>query len=283
MTTARNSRSVEKRPVVTPNAAAGEASKSAPAVELKGVSVAFNVPGSGDTLTVNNIDLTVNAGEFVAIVGPSGCGKTTVLNMLAGTLKQSAGQVLRHGQAVTGPSRDVGYMLARSGLTPWRSARRNVELGLEIRGVARAERRERAMQLLRRLRIEKFADAYPSQLSHGMQQRVAIARTLAIDPDLWLMDEPFGALDAQTRVKVQSEFLSLWEGTRKTVIFVTHDLSEAVLLADRVIVMTQRPARIKLDRVVDIARPRRPEEQLFDPRLEEIEHEVWQELRDELS
>jgi NitT/TauT family transport system ATP-binding protein len=253
------------------------------AVDLQGVSVVFDVPGSGNTLTVDNIDLTVRAGEFVAIVGPSGCGKTTVLNMLAGTLKQSAGQVLRHGQPVTGPSRDVGYMLARSGLTPWRSARRNVELGLEIRGVPRAERRERAMELLRKLRIEKFADAYPAQLSHGMQQRVAIARTLAIDPDLWLMDEPFGALDAQTRVKVQSEFLSLWEGTGKTVIFVTHDLAEAVLLADRVIVMTQRPARIKLDRVVDIARPRRPAEQLFDPQLEEIEHEVWEELRDELN
>jgi NitT/TauT family transport system ATP-binding protein len=283
MTTAHDSRSVEKRPVLASTAGVAGSANPAPAVELKGVSVAFNVPGSGDTLTVNNIDLTVNAGEFVAIVGPSGCGKTTVLNMLAGTLKQSAGQVLRHGQAVTGPSRDVGYMLARSGLTPWRSARRNVELGLEIRGVARAERKQRALELLRKLRIEKFADAFPSQLSHGMQQRVAIARTLAIDPDLWLMDEPFGALDAQTRVKVQSEFLSLWEGTRKTVIFVTHDLSEAVLLADRVIVMTQRPARIKLDRVVDVPRPRRPEEQLFDPRLEEIEHEVWQELRDELS
>jgi NitT/TauT family transport system ATP-binding protein len=252
-------------------------------VELTGVSVAFHVPGSGDTLTVDNIDLTVKAGEFVAIVGPSGCGKTTVLNMLAGTLKQSAGQVLRHGQPVGGPSRDVGYMLARSGLTPWRTARRNVELGLEIRGVPRAERRDRALALLGKLRIEQFADAYPSQLSHGMQQRVAIARTLAIDPDLWLMDEPFGALDAQTRVKVQSEFLSLWEGTGKSVIFVTHDLSEAVLMADRVIVMTQRPAKIKMDRVVDIARPRRPEDQLFDPQLEKIEQEVWQELRDELN
>jgi NitT/TauT family transport system ATP-binding protein len=281
MTAAHDSRSVEDPTVAAPSATARQTA-GPPAVELKGVSVAFNVPGSGDTLTVNDIDLTVNAGEFVAIVGPSGCGKTTVLNMLAGTLKASAGAVLRHGQPVTGPSRDVGYMLARSGLTPWRSARRNVELGLELRGVPRAERRDTSMHLLRRLRIEKFADAYPAQLSHGMQQRVAIARTLAIDPNLWLMDEPFGALDAQTRVKVQSEFLSLWEGTHKTVIFVTHDLSEAVLLADRVIVMTQRPARIKMDRVVDIARPRRPEDQLFDPRLDEIEQEVWQELRDEL-
>jgi NitT/TauT family transport system ATP-binding protein len=166
MTTAHDSRSVEKRPVVTSPAAA-EAPNPASAVELNGVSVAFNVPGSGETLTVNNIDLTVNAGEFVAIVGPSGCGKTTVLNMLAGTLKQSAGQVLRYGKPVAGPSRDVGYMLARSGLTPWRTARRNVELGLEIRGVARTERKQRALELLRRLRIEKFADAFPSQLSHA--------------------------------------------------------------------------------------------------------------------
>jgi NitT/TauT family transport system ATP-binding protein len=254
----------------------------APAVELKGVSVRFHVPGKGNLLAVDDIDLTAHQGEFVAIVGPSGCGKTTVLNMLAGLMKASAGTVERHGRPVTGPSRDIGYMLARSALTPWRTTRRNVELGLEIRGIPKAERRERAMDLLRLLRIDHFADAYPSQLSHGMQQRVAIARTLAIDPDLWLMDEPFGALDAQTRVKVQSEFLSLWEGSPKTVIFVTHDLSEAVLLADRVIVMTARPAKIKVDVRVDVERPRRPADQLFDSRLETIERAIWEELRSEL-
>jgi NitT/TauT family transport system ATP-binding protein len=261
---------------------AGSGPTGAPAVDLRGVSVGFNVPGKGQLLAVDNIDLTAHQGEFVAIVGPSGCGKTTVLNMLAGLMKASAGTVERHGHPVEGPSRDIGYMLARSALTPWRTTRRNVELGLEIRGIAKAERRERAMELLRLLRIEHFADAYPSQLSHGMQQRVAIARTLAIDPDLWLMDEPFGALDAQTRVKVQSEFLSLWEGSPRTVIFVTHDLSEAVLLADRVIVMTARPAKIKVDVRVDVERPRRPADQLFDPRLEEIERAIWEELRSEL-
>jgi len=251
-------------------------------VELKGVSVQFHVPGKGTLLAVDNIDLTAQQGEFVAIVGPSGCGKTTVLNMLAGLMKASAGTVKRHGNPVTGPSRDIGYMLARSALTPWRTTRRNVELGLDIRGIPKAERKERAMELLRLLRIDHFADAYPSQLSHGMQQRVAIARTLAIDPDLWLMDEPFGALDAQTRVKVQSEFLSLWEGSPKTVIFVTHDLAEAVMLADRVIVMTARPAKIKVDVRVDVERPRRPADQLFDARLEKIERAVWEELRSEL-
>ncbi len=252
------------------------------AVSLEGVSVAFDVPGKGSLLAVNDIDLQVPAGQFVALVGPSGCGKTTVLNMLAGLMWPSAGVVSRYGNPVQGPSRDIGYMLARSALTPWRTIRKNVELGLEIRGVAARERKSRAMALLERLKIDHFADAYPSQLSNGMQQRVAIARTLAIDPDLWLMDEPFGALDAQTRVRVQAEFLALWEGSGKTVLFVTHDLSEAVLLADRVIVMTHRPAEIKLDMMVDVERPRNPKEQLFDPRLEEIERTLWEELRHEI-
>ena len=269
--------------VVMPESASPSPVTQAPAVELDGVSVTFDVPGKGRTLVARDISFTAQQGEFIAIVGPSGCGKTTVLNMLAGLLSPSGGTVSRHGKPVTGPSRDIGYMLARSALTPWRTTRANVELGLEIRGVPRKERRERSMQLLSQLRIDHFADAYPSQLSHGMQQRVAIARTLAVDPDLWLMDEPFGALDAQTRVKVQTEFLSLWEGTPKTVIFVTHDLSEAVMMADRVIVMTARPGTIKSDTRVDVPRPRRPADLLFDPQLEHIEQEIWKELRDELG
>jgi NitT/TauT family transport system ATP-binding protein len=264
-------------PAVTPEAKTGHY-----AVEFHDVSVQFQVPSGGTVTAAQHISLSVRPGEFVAVVGPSGCGKTTLLNMLAGLIRPSAGQVLRHGRPVDGPSKDIGYMLARSALSPWRTARRNVELGLEIRGVARTERRDRAMQLLRQLRIDQFADAYPGQLSHGMQQRVAIARTLAIDPDLWLMDEPFGALDAQTRVTVQSEFLSLWEGSPKTVIFVTHDLAEAVLLADRVVVMTARPGRIKLDTAVGVDRPRKPADLLFDPHLETIEQAIWKELRDEL-
>ena len=251
------------------------------AVEFKDVSVHFQVPGGGTVPAAQHINLSIRPGEFVAVVGPSGCGKTTLLNLLAGLIRPSAGQVLRHGQPVDGPSRDIGYMLARSALTPWRTARRNVELGLEIRGVARAERRDRAMQLLQQLRIDRFADAYPGQLSHGMQQRVAIARTLAIDPDLWLMDEPFGALDAQTRVTAE-RVPEPMGGQRKTIVFVTHDLAEAVLLADRVVVMTARPGRIKLDTAVEVDRPRKPADLLFDPRLETIEQAIWKELRNEL-
>ena len=174
-------------------------------------------------------------------------------------------------------------MLARSALSPWRTARKNVELGLEIRGVPKRERRDRSMELLKTLGLEQFADAFPSQLSQGMNQRVAIGRTLAIDPDLWLMDEPFGALDAQTRLTVQSEFVRLWyEASHRTVIFVTHDLEEAVLLADRVIVMTARPGRIKSDTLIDLPRPRVIDELRFDQRFKDAEHRIWEELRDEI-
>jgi len=226
------------------------------AVEFRDVSVHFQVPGGDTVLAAQHINLTVRPGEFVAVVGPSGCGKTTLLNLLAGLIRPSAGQVFRHGKPVDGPSRDVGYMLARSALTPWRTARRNVELGLEIRGVGRAERRDRAMQLLRQLRIDRFADAYPGQLSHGMQQRVAIARTLAIDPDLWLMDEPFGALDAMTRERLQDELTEIWSRTGLTVLFVTHSIEEAIFLADRVVVMSPGPGRIDNEYAIDLPRPR---------------------------
>lgn len=252
------------------------------AAELTDVRVEFDVAGRGSVLAVERVDLQVAPGEFVAVVGPSGCGKTTILNMLAGLMKPSAGEVRRFGEVVDKPSRDIGYMLARSALTPWRTARRNVELGLEIQGLGRKERRARAMDLLARLGVDQFADAYPSQLSHGMQQRVAIARTLAIDPSLWLLDEPFGALDAQTRASVQSAFLDTWEGTSKSVILVTHDLTEAVLMADRVVVMSRRPGVVKVDVPIPIDRPRRPLEMAFDPRLDEIGQSIWKELRDEL-
>lgn len=257
----------------------------APAVELTDVTLIFggDRPDDEPVLAVHEIDLSIPAGQFVAVVGPSGCGKTTILNMLAGLIRPTVGSVKRHGVEVDGPSRDIGYMLARSALSPWRTARKNVELGLEIRGIAKGERRERSMDLLRTLGLEQFANSFPSQLSQGMNQRVAIARTLAIDPDLWLMDEPFGALDAQTRLKVQAEFIRLWEGAEsKTVIFVTHDLEEAVLLADRVIVMTARPGRIKSDTIIDLPRPRVIDELRFDQRFKDAEHRIWEELRDEI-
>lgn len=253
------------------------------AVSLQDVSLIFGGEDTDHVLAVDTINLEIPQGQFVAIVGPSGCGKTTILNMLSGLIKPTVGSVKRHGQEVQGPSRDIGYMLARSALSPWRTARKNVELGLQIHGVGKSERRERAEELLELLHLEGFANAFPSQLSQGMRQRVAIARTLAIDPDLWLMDEPFGALDAQTRLVVQAEFVSLWEKSKEsTVIFVTHDLEEAVLLADRVLVMTARPGRIKSDNLIDLPRPRVIDELRFDENFKAAEHKIWKELRDEI-
>ena len=253
------------------------------AVGLEDVSLVFGAEDDTSVLALDTVSLEIGAGEFVAIVGPSGCGKTTILNLLSGLIPPTAGTVKRNGKEVDGPSRDIGYMLARAALSPWRSARRNVELGLEIHGVNRQERRRRAEELLSLLHLDGFANAYPSQLSQGMRQRVAIARTLAIEPALWLLDEPFGALDAQTRMAVQSEFVGLWEQSEgSTVILVTHDLEEAVLLADRVIVMTARPGRIKSDTAVDLPRPRVIDELRFDDQFRELEHQIWQELRDEI-
>ncbi len=254
-----------------------------PAVELRDVSLVFGGDTEGSrVLALDSVSLTIPAGQFVAVVGPSGCGKTTILNMLAGLLRPTVGSVLRHGRPVSGPSNDIGYMLARSALAPWRTAKRNVELGLEICGVPRGQRSARADRLLDRVNLAAFADRYPSQLSQGMRQRVAIARTFAIDPDLWLMDEPFGALDAQTRLLVQMQFLELWAETGKTVILVTHDLEEATLLADRVIVIGARPGYVKSDTLVDLPRPRNIDELRFDQRFADIEHQIWKELRDEL-
>ncbi|MFZ8966823.1 MAG: ABC transporter ATP-binding protein [Ilumatobacteraceae bacterium] len=256
-----------------------------PSVELSGVSLIFGGarPDDDPVLATHDINLAIPAGQFVAIVGPSGCGKTTILNMLAGLISPTRGTVKRHGVEVHGTSKDIGYMLARSALSPWRTARRNVELGLEIRGVSKSQRRATAMELLHKVGLQGFENSYPSQLSQGMNQRVAIARTLAIDPDLWLMDEPFGALDAQTRLTVQAEFVGLWEeAANKTVIFVTHDLEEAVLLADRVIVMTARPGRIKSDTLIDLPRPRHIDQLRFDERFKQAEQRIWEELRDEI-
>lgn len=252
------------------------------AVALDDVTLIFNDVNGDPVLAVDDVSIQVPKGQFLAIVGPSGCGKTTVLNMLSGLIKPTLGTVEKYGSVVTGPSMDVGYMLARSALFPWRTARRNVEMPMEIRGVPKAERRRRAEELLDMVKLSDFKNKFPSQLSQGMRQRVAIARTLAIEPKLWLLDEPFSALDAQTRITVQNEFLRLWENTGSTVILVTHDLAEAVLLADRVIVMTARPGKIKLDQIIDIPRPRQVDDLLDNEHFMHLEATIWKELRDEL-
>lgn len=260
------------------------ATKSGARIKVDSVSHAFSKPdGAGDVVALNDVSLEIPPGQFVALVGPSGCGKTTVLNMIAGLMQPLAGQVLIDTDPIVGPSRHTGYMFARDGLLPWRNAQSNVEAGLTIRGMGRGPRRDRAKEMLELVGLGEFGESYPRQLSQGMRQRVAIARTLAMDPDTLLMDEPFAALDAQTKLRVQAEFINIWEGSGKTVVFVTHDLSEAVLLADRIIVFAPRPGRIVHDIEVSLPRPRNIETLRFDKTYEELHERLWHALKMEES
>lgn len=250
-------------------------------IEVERVTCYFEVNGQR-VVAVDDVSLHVPRGEFISIVGPSGCGKTTVLNMLAGLVQPTSGSVMLDGNPCRDNSKQVGYMTARDGLLPWRTARRNVEFGMEFRGWRTKLRRERAGELLRVVGLEGFDGAYPRQLSQGMRQRVAIARTLATDADVFLLDEPFAALDAQTRLLLQNEFLRIWEHLGNTVMFVTHDLAEAIALADRVVVFSARPGRIKLDIKVDLPRPRDVATVRFDPDFIRISEMIWESLRGEM-
>lgn len=244
--------------------------RTAPLISFRDVRQVFRLSGRGgdgsaaanrELVALQDVNVDIQAGQFVALVGASGCGKTTMLNMLAGLVEPTHGEVRLDGRPPQLPNMDIGYMFARDALLPWRTARKNVELPLETRGWGRRERRERAEEMLELVGLKGRESQYRLQLSQGMRQRVALARTLAPDPSLLLMDEPFAALDARTKLTLQAEFLRIWEHNqtgdrRKTVIFVTHDLQEAVLLADRVIVMLPHPGRIAEDRVIDLPRPR---------------------------
>jgi ABC-type nitrate/sulfonate/bicarbonate transport system ATPase subunit len=223
---------------------------------------------------VDDVSFQVRSGELLVLVGRSGCGKTTVLNVLAGLQEPTSGTVLVQGMEPPDARKHIGYMFARDGLLPWRNARRNVEFALEIRrpGLRRPERRELALTYLDRVGVAHAASRYPWQLSQGMRQRVALARTWAIDPDVLLMDEPFAALDAQTRAAVQEEFLEIWGANRRTSVFVTHELKEAVLLADRILVM--HSGKVIDEVLVDIDRPRREATLEEDPRYQQIHHRL---------
>jgi NitT/TauT family transport system ATP-binding protein len=205
-------------------------------------------------VALDDFSLSIGAGAFVAIVGPSGCGKSTLLDIVAGLTKSKGGEIYIDGKLVSGPALDRGFIMQGYALFPWRSTRRNVEYGLEVKHVARKRRMEIAQRFIDLVGLQGFEDRYPNELSGGMRQRVAIARALAYDPEVLLMDEPFAAVDAQTRETLQDELLLIWEKTGKTIMFVTHSIEEAVLLADTVVVMTRRPGRIK--KIVDIALPR---------------------------
>ncbi|MEC7762337.1 MAG: ABC transporter ATP-binding protein [Pseudomonadota bacterium] len=222
-------------------------------IEVRNLSLDF-----GPTRVLEDISFDIPAGEFVCVVGPSGCGKTTLMRVIGGLLKRSAGTVARHGETVKGPARDIAIVFQdyANALLPWRTAEGNVSLALEAAGVAKSERQARIHDLLRRVGLGNHANHYPSEMSGGMQQRLQIARCLAQDPAVLLMDEPFGALDAMTRQRLQDELLALAADTGVTVFFVTHDLEEAIYLADRVIALAPNPGRVQDIFDVDLPRPR---------------------------
>lgn len=225
---------------------------AAMALEFRNVSKTFPLQGGQALTAVENINFRVNEAEFVAVVGPSGCGKSTILSMTAGLYQPSSGEVAVCGKVVTKPNPQVGFMLQKDLLLPWRTIVKNVEFGLEARGVPRKERRERALAELDRCHLAGFENHYPYQLSGGMRQRAALARTLAIDPDIILLDEPFSALDAQTKLLIQNSFAETIQDAGITTLLITHDLSEAVIMSDRVLVMSERPGTIIQEMKIDL-------------------------------
>jgi NitT/TauT family transport system ATP-binding protein len=228
-------------------------------------------------------DLQVDDREFLTIVGPSGCGKSTLMNLIVGLFPASSGEILYRGKRHAGVNRAIGYVTQADNLYPWRTLRKNIEFPLELRGVPARQRRERSEHLIHRVGLAGFEDSYPHELSGGMRQRANIIRTLAYEPEVILMDEPFGPLDAQTRLILQNQLLELWQEERKTIIFITHDLSEAVALADRVVVMSARPGRIKTIAPVPIPRPRDLFEIHTDERFRETYRTLWASLEEEVK
>jgi NitT/TauT family transport system ATP-binding protein len=250
-------------------------------LRVEGLAKTFQSGRRASAHTVlRGLSFGVAEGEFVTLIGESGCGKTTVLRIVQGLLNQDEGQVVVDGNVVHGPGRDRGLVFQQANLLPWRTARRNVEFGLELQGLSRSQRADRATELLELVGLGGFANHYPHQMSGGMQQRIGLARALAIDPAVLLMDEPFSALDAQTREVLQKELLRIHGETRKTVLFVTHDLDEALFLSDRVVILAANPGRVK--QIIDIPfeRPRAELTELRGlPEFQELRSQVWQLIR----
>ncbi|MES2715411.1 MAG: ABC transporter ATP-binding protein [Pseudomonadota bacterium] len=257
----------------------------APALQLQDVSCTFvdrNNPAARYT-AVAGVSLTVGAGEFVSVVGPTGCGKSTLLNVGAGLLQPSTGSVQVFGQPLQGINRRAGYMFQTESLMPWRTALGNVMAGLDFRGTAPAEARAQAEDWLRRVGLGAFGDRYPHQMSGGMRKRASLAQTLVLDPDIILMDEPFSALDIQTRQLMENELLDLWQRKKKAVLFITHDLDEAIAMSDRVVVLSAGPASHPIgDFPVDLPRPRDVAEVRTTPGFIALHQAIWAVLRDEV-
>ncbi|WP_168879017.1 ABC transporter ATP-binding protein [Rhizobium sp. P28RR-XV] len=245
-----------------------------PKISFQNVSKSFNLAGQAAFTALQNLNLDIEDGEFITVVGPSGCGKSTAMNIAAGLTPPSSGQVLVDNGPVKGPGPERGVIFQQYALFPWLSVRQNVEFGLQISGRPKEERREIADHFIKLVGLTDFADALPKMLSGGMKQRCAIARAYAVNPKILLMDEPFGALDALTRVQLQDQLLTMWSKERRTVMFITHDVDEAVYLASRVIVMAARPGRLHKIIPVDLPFPR-TEEIRLSPQFAELRNEVW--------
>ncbi|MFJ6570608.1 ABC transporter ATP-binding protein [Streptomyces sp. NPDC091292] len=255
---------------------------TSPAIELRGAGKAFRTPSGALHTAVRALDLTVEQGEFVAVVGPTGCGKSTTLTLVSGLEEPTEGDVLVAGELVRGIGDKVGFVFQQDAVFPWRTVLSNVMAGPRFRGVPKAEAKERARAWLARVGLSTFEDRYPHQLSGGQRKRVALAATFVNDPEILLMDEPFSALDVQTRALMSDELLDLWAGTGASVVFVTHDLEESIALADKVVVMTAGPATVKQIYEIDLPRPRKVESIRLEPRFVEIYREIWASLGEEV-
>lgn len=257
-----------------------------PKIQLQGIKKTFRWTAKGKRHVVpalGGVDFDIRPNEFLSIIGPSGCGKTTLLRILAGLAEPDSGSVVIDGRTVTGPGPERAMVFQAFGLFPWKTVLDNVMFPLKIRKMPEAEAKAKAMDQLTRVGLERFVSSHPHQLSGGMQQRVGLARALATEPDILLMDEPFGAIDAQTREYMQEELMKIWWETRKTVVFVTHDLDEAVMLSDRILVLSRGPGAVR--RVVDVPleRPRWEYDVRARPEFAAARHEIWELLRGDLQ
>ena len=253
---------------------AGEERNLIPKVQIKDVKKIYE-GRNGQTIALNGANLDIYDNEFICVVGPSGCGKSTLLNIIAGLHEATSGEVLVDGVKVEGTGVDRGVVFQQYALFPWLTVKKNVMFGLNLKkGMTDEEREAIALKYIKMVGLEKFVDSYPKELSGGMKQRVAIARAYAVNPSILLMDEPFGALDAQTRTQLQTELLKTWEEEKKTCFFITHDVEEAILLSSRVVVMSARPGRIKEVIDIDIPYPRNQETKML-PRFTELKNYIW--------
>lgn len=249
-------------------------------ITIENVNHRYVSEGRGETVALKDVDLTINDNEFITVIGPSGCGKTTLMRAVGGLVLPTSGTVAIDGARVTGPHQKAAIVFQNFALLPWETVEKNVAFGLELAGMSKDERLEKARGYIEKVGLTGFEQKYPRELSGGMQQRVGLARALAVESPILLMDEPFGALDQQTRRYMQEELLDIWQQDRRTVVFVTHDMEEAVLLGDRIVLMSARPGKIEEVIDVDLPRPRSAARAEASPELTRLKEYLWERLRD---